>query len=195
MEMTEEIHFFTEEVKKEITITRFEHSIRVAEIAFHLSKINGITNPHLAYLAGILHDITKQKPNSFHEDIFQRHSFDYSHLPQPAFHPHSAYFYIQDKYKFDSKEVLSAIKNHTLGGVDLPKLDYILYVSDFLGSEFALRSPSYDTWMKQTEESLHFGILLKSKSTIEDLLEKNLKIHENTFRMYNETIRLVSSST
>jgi len=195
MEMTEEIHFFTEEVKKEITITRFEHSIRVAEIAYQLSLINGITNPHSGYLAGILHDITKQKPNSFHIEIFQRHSFDYSSLPQPAYHPYSAYFYIQDKYKFDSVEVLSAVKNHTLGGVDLPILDKILYVSDFLGSEFALRSPFYESWMKHTEESLLFGILLKSKNTIEDLLDKNLEVHEKTFKIYNETIRLVSTST
>ena len=46
MEITKEIQFFTEEVKKEITISRFEHSIRVAEIAFHLSELNGIPDPH-----------------------------------------------------------------------------------------------------------------------------------------------------
>ncbi len=195
MEMTEEIQFFKEEVKKEITISRFEHSIRVAEIAFHLSEINGVSDPHLGYLAGVLHDITKQKQNSFHEEIFRRHSFEYSHLPQPAFHPHSAYFYIQEKYKNVPTEVLSAVKNHTLGGENLPLLDKILYVSDFLGSEFALRSNSYDIWMKKTEENLLYGILLKSKNTIEDLLEKNLEIHENTFKMHNETICQFSSST
>ena len=96
MEITEEIKKFQEIVKKEITNTRYEHSSRVAEIAYDLAISNGLENPMEAYLSGILHDITKQKLDSFHETIFQRAGFDFSELPSPAYHPFSAVFYLQD---------------------------------------------------------------------------------------------------
>jgi predicted HD superfamily hydrolase involved in NAD metabolism len=193
MKITEEIFKYQEIVKKEITSSRYEHSIRVAEIAYELALCNGLENPKDAYLSGVLHDITKQKLNSFHETIFQKAKFDFSDLPTPAYHPFSAYFYLQETYQFTNFSVLSAIKNHTLGGTNLPILDKILYVSDFLGSEYATRSSDFDFWMKNTKKNLHFGILLKTKSTMIELMEKNLEIHKKTYEFYNETICLISN--
>ncbi len=193
MKITEEILQYQEIVKKEITSSRYDHSIRVAEIAYDLALWNGLKSPEEAYLSGVLHDITKQKLNSFHETIFQKAGFDYSDLPTPAYHPFSAYFYLQETYQFTNFSVLSAIKNHTLGDTNLPILDKILYVSDFLGSEYAARSSDFDFWMKSTKENLHFGILLKSKNTMMELLEKNLEIHKKTVGFYNETVRLVAN--
>ena len=183
-----DIEIYKELVKKEITSTRFEHSLRVADIAKRLSAIHGYPEPLEAYLAGVLHDITKQKNNSFHKEIFLKYNFDFNELPQEAYHPFSAYFYIKEKYDFHEEEILSAVKNHTLGGSDLTLLDRILYVSDFLGSDFAERSEDFQSWIQKTEKDLSFGILLKASNTISDLSKKMLPIHISTYYMYQKAI-------
>jgi predicted HD superfamily hydrolase involved in NAD metabolism len=185
MDLEKQIEYFVKIVPEEVTHSRFDHSIQVAELAERFSKLNGYANPRKAYLAGILHDITKQKTKDFHLDIFHRSEFDYSLLPEPAYHPFSAVFYLRDKYQFADEEILSAVKNHTLGGENMCLLDQILYLSDFLGSDYAMRQKEYTNWILETEKNLSFGIILKSKKVIEDLLEKSHRIHPVTLATYN----------
>ena len=192
--LTEEILKFTESAKNEITFSRFDHSLRVAEFAYELSLINEYEKPLDAYLAGILHDFTKQKTTDFHIDIFNRHQFDYQELPVNAYHAFSAYFVIQDRFNFTKVDVLNSIRTHTLGKEDMSLLEKILYVSDFLGSEFAGRSVEFKECVENTKKNLYFGMYLKSSKTIQDLTEKKLPIHTNTFSVYNlSVIKLIAN--
>ncbi|MBK8399108.1 MAG: bis(5'-nucleosyl)-tetraphosphatase (symmetrical) YqeK [Leptospiraceae bacterium] len=185
MDIEAAIEYYTKVVPEEVTHSRFDHSILVAELAEKFSILNYYPEPRKAYLAGILHDITKQKPKEFHRDIFERHNFDFQSLPDRAYHPFSAVFYLKEKYDFRDEEILSAVKNHTLGGKDLVLLDQILYVSDFLGSEYASRQKEYADWILEVEKNLGFGMILKCKKVIEELLEKNSPIHIRTIETYN----------
>lgn len=185
MDLEKQIEYFVKVVPDEVTHSRFDHSIRVAELAEKFSMLNGYAEPRKAYLAGILHDVTKQKTKDFHLEMFHRNKFDYSLLPEPAYHPFSAVFYLRDKYQFTDEEILSAVKNHTLGGENLFLLDQILYVSDFLGSDFAMRQKEFANWILETEKNLPFGIILKCKKVMEELLEKSHRIHPMTIATYN----------
>lgn len=185
MQIEEQIEFYKKIVSKEITPSRFEHSIRVAELAERFALAHNYSYPKKAYLAGVLHDITKQKKRDFHVEIFEKNSFDYSKIPENAFHPFSAKFYLLERYKFQDEEVLSAIANHTLGGGSLCLLDSILYSADFLGSEYAIRQSEYSNWITQVEKNIYFGLYLKSKITIEELLQKRETIHIDTISTYN----------
>lgn len=189
MDIEKQIEYFVKIVPEEVTHTRFDHSIRVAELAERFSLLHGFESPRKAYLAGILHDITKQKTKDFHLEIFHRNNFDYSELPDPAYHPFSAVFYLRDKYQFVDEEILSSVKNHTLGGEKMYLLDQILYVSDFLGSDFAMRQKEFNNWILNTEKNLSFGIVLKSKKVIEELLEKSHRIHPVTLATYNHYVK------
>ena len=189
MDIEKQIEYFVKIVPDEVTHTRFDHSIRVAELAEKFSLLHGFYSPRKAYLAGILHDITKQKTKEFHLEIFKRNGFEYLNLPEPAYHPFSAVFYLRDKYQFVDEEILSAVKNHTLGGEKMSLLDQILYVSDFLGSDFAMRQKEFKDWIFNTEKNLSFGIVLKSKKVIEELLEKNHRIHPTTLATYNHYLK------
>jgi predicted HD superfamily hydrolase involved in NAD metabolism len=189
MDLEKQIEYFVKIVPHEVTHTRFDHSIRVAELAEKFSLLNGFYSPRKAYLAGILHDITKQKTKDFHIEIFLRNGFDFSLLPDPAYHPFSAVYYLRDKYQFADEEILSSVKNHTLGGEKMSLLDQILYVSDFLGSDFAMRQKEFKDWIVNTEKNLSFGIVLKSKKVIEELLEKNHRIHPTTLATYNQYVK------
>lgn len=190
MDVEFEIKKFLEIVPHEVTHTRFDHSLHVAELAEKFSFINRYPNPRKAYLAGILHDITKQKPKEFHREIFHKHNFSYKDIPEPAYHPFSAVFYLRDKYQFEDEEILSAVKNHTLGSENLSLLDEILYVSDFLGSDYARRQKDYEKWIFESEKNLSFGVLLKSAKVIEELIEKRFFIHPLTLSMYNKYLNI-----
>ena len=191
MNLQEKIDFFSSEIPKDITVSRYEHSIRVAKISAKLARVHGL-DPNAAYLAGILHDTTKQKTRIFHIEIFMRHGFSFEDIPEEAYHPFSAFYYLQERYDFTEMNILSAVKNHTLGGDNLPILDRILCVADFLGSDYAARNPNYGEWMEKTYIDLNYGIALKSSNTICDLASKFRSIHPNTIRMYESAIRNTS---
>ncbi|MCB1188819.1 MAG: bis(5'-nucleosyl)-tetraphosphatase (symmetrical) YqeK [Leptospiraceae bacterium] len=187
--MEKEIYYFKEEIKKELTESRLEHSFLVAEIAKSIAIKQNYHSPDKAYLAGILHDITKQKPKQFHTQLFEKWDFNqFSELPEPAYHAYSARFYLREKYNFTDTEVLTAIQNHTLGSNSMSLLDKILYASDFLGSEYAKSQEGYDSWLSSSLESLNFGIYLKSSKTISDLLSKKQTIHTFTITIYNSSV-------
>lgn len=186
------IQEWKEIVAKEITETRYEHVIRVAKIAKELATIHGYLFPEKAELAGIVHDITKQKNREFHIELFTRHEFlNYTNLPKQAYHAYSAKYLLSDMGLTDT-EILKSVQSHTLGGSDMGFLESIIYASDFLGSDYVASSPHKDEWLMRTSENLSYGIFIKSKSTIQDLIDKNFNIHTNTIKSYNKSLELLS---
>ncbi|MDF3820057.1 bis(5'-nucleosyl)-tetraphosphatase (symmetrical) YqeK [Leptospira sp. 96542] len=195
MKSTEDwIEFFKAEVPKHITDTRWEHTLRVAEFCFALAEKFSYKNPHSAYLAGLLHDTTKQKKMEFHLDYFIRSHFDFANIPKQAFHAFSAPIFIKEEYKFEDEEIFSAMRSHTMGKPNLDLLEKIVYTADFLGSSFAAKQPEYETWKEKCYLNLEFGVLLKAKKTIQNLIETNEPIHNHTITTYNETILLLQEN-
>ncbi len=190
----EQIEFFSRVVPTEITVTRWEHSLRVAEIAKELAELHSPGEVLPAYLAGVVHDITKQKPKDFHLSIFKEaKDAESAALPEAAWHSRSAYHYLKKHYGLKTESVLGAVRHHTLGGNDLSVLECILYASDFLGSDFAERQPDYDQWRKQTRENLFWGVLNKATHTLSDLLENRKEIHARTIAMYHFALGKLSN--
>lgn len=185
-EVENRIREFKKIVPAEITVTRWEHSLHVAEIAKELALIHSRENSELAYLAGIVHDITKQKPPEFHKTCFlESGQKELEQLPFPAWHAYSASIYLRTRYELKQESVLSAVKNHTLGAETPGPLDLILYAADFLGSEYARTHPDYSAWREQARQNLYAGVLCKAKNTIEDLLSAGKSIHPRTLHTYN----------
>ncbi|APH41064.1 Hydrolase, HD family [Leptospira interrogans serovar Copenhageni/Icterohaemorrhagiae] len=145
-----QIQKFKKIVPTEITKTRWEHSIRVAEIAKELAIIHCKEEAEFAYLAGIVHDITKQKTSEFHKTLFLESGQDeLEQLPSAAWHAYSAAIYLKSQYNLQNEKVLSAVRNHTLGSETPGSLDLILYAAEFLGSEYAVKNPHYQDWREQ----------------------------------------------
>lgn len=186
------IQEWKEIISKEITETRFNHVLRVAKIAKELAIIHGYLFPEKAELVGIIHDITKQKNREFHVQLFKKYNFeDYIDLPKEAYHAYSAKFYLAE-LGLDDEEILNSVRSHTLGGDEMGFLESLIYASDFLGSDYVEASPKKDEWLMRTSENLSYGIFIKSKSTIQDLIDKNYNIHINTLKAYNKSLELLS---
>lgn len=106
-ELEIQIQKFKKIVPTEITKTRWEHSIRVAEIAKELAIIHSKEEAGLAYLAGIVHDITKQKTSEFHKTLFlESGQNELEQLPSAAWHAYSAAIYLKSQYNLQNEKVV-----------------------------------------------------------------------------------------
>jgi nicotinate (nicotinamide) nucleotide adenylyltransferase len=179
-------------VEGEITKTRLEHSVRVSQIARKMAESMNYLFPVKAELAGIVHDITKQKSNEFHIELFKKHNFfEYVKLPMQAYHAYSAKYYLYE-LGLQDWDILEAVSHHTLGNVNYSMLDGILYASDFLGSDFFHNQSKSNLILEKCLSFLEEGILLKSQSTLRELLNLEKEIHNNTIYMYNQSIQIRS---
>ncbi|EKJ85453.1 bis(5'-nucleosyl)-tetraphosphatase (symmetrical) YqeK [Leptospira meyeri] len=185
------ILFFMEEVPNHVTETRFQHILRVAKYAESLANIHNHPIPKKAYLAGLCHDITKQKKSEIHTELFYEYSLDVTGIPAQALHAFSAPLWLEKEYGFSDLEITKAISSHTLGNNSPKLLDQILYAADFLGSDYAFRQPNLSLWVQKTEENLLYGVFMKASQTISFLMEKKEVIHPFTFYTYNQSASLI----
>ena len=107
---------------------RFKHSLSVAKVCYDLAKAHHL-NAHDAYIAGILHDVTK-----FLNHDEQMHYLEYydsakCNCPEPILHSYSAVYFIKNKFNYYNSDVLNAIYHHT-DGESNSRLAMILYIAD-----------------------------------------------------------------
>ncbi len=178
-------------IKRRLSSRRFHHSLQVAEIAVQMAKIYNI-NSEKVYLAAILHDYAKglsgqellqlAVENNLLEDEVDCEVPDLLHAPVGS-------FLVQKDLGIKDEEILTAIKHHTLGSVDMSGLDKIVYLADMI-------EPSRDypglerlkcLCFRDLDEAMLFGL----ESTLKYCLEQERIIHPCTVRTRNHFLRMI----
>lgn len=179
-------------LKECLSPERFEHSLGVMEKSVELAqKYN--CNVEKARLAGLLHDCAKCRDkdelkmlideNNLDEDNCCAGSYKVWHAPVSA-------FLAQRDFGIGDKEILSAIKWHTMGKLNMTLLEKIVYLSDKIEErtrEIENRVP-VEKVLRETN-SLDAAILKSFKMTICSLTERNLPICQTTIDVYNELLK------
>ncbi len=179
-------------IRNTLTESRYLHCLKVAEIAYQLAKSHNFHDPEKARLAGLLHDITKQKDKDFHLSILNEANIDVTNIPYPAYHAYSGVIFLQKEFEIQDVELLRAIRSHTLGNLNMSLLDKIIYIADYLGSDYAQKQPDYNEHFTKVKQNLEYGIYLKSSNTLKDLVFSNKAININTIQLYNQSISELS---
>lgn len=186
-----------EEIKKwlkdNLNEERYIHSLGTAECARELAdKFN--LDKDKAYTAGLLHDCAKCFSNEKLLEIIQTNlnveeaeMLNYKTLHAPV----SAY-YAKEKFGVDDKEILSAIRWHTLGQIDMSDFEKIIFLADKIepntrDKEYAAVIRSY----LEEENGLNKALLKCYKETIKSLVKRDLKICLLTIEIYNKLEDLV----
>ena len=107
---------------------RFAHSKSVANVCKDLAKRWGV-DENKAYLAGILHDITKSFTLDEHLNYLNYYDKTKVNEVEPILHSYSAKYFIKEKFNYYDNEVLNAIYHHT-DGESNAKMAMILYIAD-----------------------------------------------------------------
>lgn len=116
-------------VKSKLKEKRFKHSLNVAKLAKEIAKANGL-DEQKAYIAGMLHDITKEMDEEIQNSILiENKDLDKLEYPFKTKHAYTAKYFIKNELNIDDEDILDAVYNHTICLSD-KALAKIIYIAD-----------------------------------------------------------------
>lgn len=175
-------------LKKNLSEERYIHTIGTSNCAKELAEKFGL-NKEKAYLAGLLHDCAKCFSNEKLLNIIEQNleveeseMLNYKTLHAPV----SAYI-ANEEFNVTDNEILSAIRWHTLGKLDMSDFEKIIFIADKI--EPNTRDKEYSDKIRillNEENGLNKALLKCYKETIKSLVKRNMKICLITIEIYNK---------
>lgn len=182
-------------LKENLNEKRYIHTLGTADCAKELAQKFDLDSEK-AYLAGLLHDCAKCFSNEKLLDIIHKRldveeceMLNYKTLHAPV----SAYI-AENEFKVTDKEILSAIRWHTLGRLDMTNFEKIVFIADKI--EPNTRDKEYSDKIRallDEENGLNKALLKCYKETIKSLVKRDLKICLLTIEIYNKLQDLVQN--
>ncbi|MCQ2789245.1 MAG: bis(5'-nucleosyl)-tetraphosphatase (symmetrical) YqeK [bacterium] len=173
---------------------RLIHSLGCAQEAAKFAQMFGLDEKK-AYVAGLLHDCAKCLEFEKLFEIAQTLNLDEKELTnKKVLHaPVSAYL-ASSEFGITDTEILSAIRWHTLGKLEMTLLEKIVFLADKIEPntrdlEFREKALLFIKNEENKEYGLDRAILLCYKETIKSLVARNLKIHQSTIDIYNSMLK------
>ena len=167
---------------------RCRHSFCVADAAAALAEQYG-ADPQKAFVAGLLHDITKEADKAEQFELFRLGGAELSEAEErnpKLWHAMSAPIFLKEKLGITDEEILSAIRYHTTARAGMSLLEKILYIADFISADRDY--DDVDVVRELAKQGLDETMLYTLDYTIRDLLKKRRAIHPDSVACYNELI-------
>lgn len=163
---------------------RFQHCVRVSETSRKLAKLNDYDEDKAA-LAGFVHDYAKQVPVEEYVKVIKEQDFDPDLLNwnRAIWHGIVGTYFVERDLKIRDPEILTAIRRHTTGDVEMTTLDKIVFMADFIepGRDF----PGVDEARKITYANLDKGVGYQLAHTLSFLIEQRNRVYPRTLKAYN----------
>ena len=188
---TDEINLW---LKENLDNERYQHSLGTAECAKILAEKYNLDGEK-AYFTGLIHDCAKCLPQEKMLEIIKKIDLTDGELCNSKTHHAPVGTYIaKNNFKINDEEILSAIRWHTLGKVNMTNFEKIIFLADKI--ECNTRSCEVYTPIKaalEEENGLDKALLLCYKNTIKSLVDRNLGICAITIDIYNNLIKSVKT--
>ena len=176
--------YYKDMLGKMLSPKRFNHSVNVADLAEDLAKHYGLDSEK-AKIAGLLHDICKEMPIEENEKLVSES--DKSRICSPKIlHGFSGSEYIKSKLGITDKEILNAVKYHTVGRKNMTNFEKIISISDYTSPERKWGDVS--ATRKLAYEDLDLALLKKFSTEIISCIHKGYQIAPDTVEAYNYLI-------
>ena len=175
-------------LKERLKESRFVHSLNVADAAVMLAKKFG-ADEDKAYLAGLLHDITKNETDENQLQIMESGGIILSTTQRgnpKLWHAMSGMVYLRDTLGITDEDVLGAVRWHTTGKAGMTLLEKVVFIADYISAERDY--PDADVMRRLSETSLDAAALYALKYSLRHLSEKEKPICEDSVAYYNELI-------
>ena len=177
-------------LKNNLDEERYVHSIGVAECAIDLAKQYN-QDTEKAYVAGLLHDCAKCFPfekskkiaeNNLELDECEKNNKKTIHAPISS-------YVAKTEFGINDKIILSAIRWHTIGNINMSTFDKIIFLADKI--EYKTREEAYAKPLRYAlkDKGLDFAIMISYKQTIKSLVDRNLEICTSTIDIYNKLLK------
>ena len=184
---------YKEWLKANLEEERYEHSLGVAESAFELAERFGL-DKEKAYLCGLIHDCAKCFSN---EDLRAticdcKDLCDGELINPKTYHAPAGAILAKQEFCICDEEVLSAIRWHTLGKIEMSDFEKIIFIADKI--EKRTRPLEHREHIeKALEKGLDNALLECYSATIKSLVDRNLNICYQTVEIYNNLLNILDS--
>lgn len=183
------------EIKQRLSEKRYKHTLGVEKMARALGEILIPDKIDELSAAALLHDIAKEMTCEDHLRLISESFISYSEddlATRPALHSFSAAPLIQRDFpEYATKDVLSAVTNHTLGAPNMSVFDEIIFISDYAEEgrsyyccievhRYLLDNLSPGKSYDENIKILHKASLKAVRSTIASLSARKEKINART---------------
>ena len=173
-----------EQLKATLNPHRFTHTMGVAETAARLAARFNV-DPHRARLAGLLHDCAKSMPLEDMRALVQANipNIDDEELNTRAvLHAPAGMVLAERDYGVRDREILSAIRKHTLGDGSMSPLDALIYVADFIEPNRET-FPGLEKVRKAAEKDIYRAMCLAAELTESHLRSQGQRAHPKTLAL------------
>lgn len=178
-------------LKENLNEERYNHSIGTMEQAVELAGMLNL-NVEKARIAGLMHDCAKCFPNDkllkiIHDELTDVQ--DYELVNYKTLHaPVSAYI-AKTEFGITDPEILSAIRWHTLGKVEMTDFEKMIFLADKI--EKNTRNQEFrDECMAliTLKNGLSLAMFRCYQETIKSLVDRKLAICHITISVYNDLL-------
>jgi nicotinate-nucleotide adenylyltransferase len=179
-------------LRKNLTKNRFKHTMSTINLAYHLALRYGV-EPAKASLAALLHDLSRDFSNNKliryavenklkipfkNETIYNcpdiLHSYVSAHLAQTMF-------------KIKNKEILNAVRFHTIGSMKMTMLDKIIYLADISSEDRGFADSR--RVQKLAFSDIEKAFLLANHLKLKYILKEKKYLHPYGIKLWNRLIQ------
>lgn len=175
-------------LQKKLNDKRYFHSLCVADEAKRLAEKYG-ADPEKCYLAGLVHDVTKNASDEEHLQIFKTFGIILTDIEKNAkklWHAMSGSVYLKCFLNIDDGEIIDAVRYHTTAKADMSLTAKILYLADFTSKDRDY--PDVDVIRNLVNVSLDDAFIYALQYSINDLVETKRAIHPDTVNAFNQIV-------
>lgn len=180
---------YKEWLKENLSPERYEHSLGTAECAKELAKKFGLDEDK-AYFTGLIHDCAKCFPNDTLKTMMCKcpNLCDGEMTNPKTYHAPAGSILAQEEFHIDDCEILSAIRWHTLGKLNMTDFEKIIFLADKM--ETRTRPDEIIMPLKKAldEGGLDKALLVCYGNTIKSLVDRDLRICTATVDIYNKLL-------
>lgn len=172
-------------VKPRLSEKRWHHTKNVKKMAVALAERYG-ADPEKAAVAAILHDAAKEMPRDAMLQILRDNAIianNTAQRPQPIWHGVVAAILAQTQWGVEDAEILSAIRCHTTGKINMSLLDKILYMADMTSAERDF--PGVEQLRTMQMQDLDLALMQAMRRTIDFQTQKGSTLDPETRAAYD----------
>ncbi len=184
----EMINKIKEEMKKSLTLKRYNHTLGVEKVAIELAELYGADKLKVRKGA-LLHDCSKQFKIERMRELCDCDETikTYGHLGE-LLHGFSGSVYAKKTFGITDEDILNSIRYHTIGRRGMSIVEKIIYVADAI--EPSRTHPEVAEIRRLAYENIDDAIIHEVDRKVEFLIKIEAIIHPNTIDMRNWLIHL-----
>ena len=183
MIFTMELPQMTQKLQTLLTPKRFAHSVGVSLTARRLAEMYG-ADADKAEIAGLLHDCAKNMPKDVMVrlcDELEVELDEETRLQLSLVHADLGAKLCQTEFGITDKEIISAIKYHTLGKPNMTTLEKVVFLADAI-EPTRTEHEGLSELRRLAEIDIDEAVYFSSELTIRFVTSKGCKLHSQTLK-------------